>query len=295
MWAGKKLHIEMPKGKGLQTVMALLLLFLCASSFTFGANWRSSGESSSRQAGVQATVTGGEVSEDADALVQEDPDVSGSNLESGGEDAADVSGASTSGTESDQTYHVVLDAGHGATDSGKVGINGALEKDINLAIVGYLQELLQKEGVSVTLTRADDTPLYEENAGNKKMSDMKNRIATIETAQPDAVVSIHQNSYTDQGVRGPQVFYYTGSVTGEQLATCIQSRFTDLIGDENRRQVKANKDYYLLIHTAVPTVIVECGFLSNPEEAGRLITEEYQQGVAGVVAQGVLDWLQQTQ
>ncbi len=271
MWDGKKLHIELPKGKGLQTVMSLLLLFLCAVSFTLWESWRSSGQDTSGQVDVQATVNTGESSPDGDGLVQED-------------------------TAAVQTgYHVVLDAGHGATDSGKVGINGALEKDINLAIVGYVRELLQKEGVKVTLTRADDAPLYEETAGNKKMSDMKNRIATIETAKPDAVVSIHQNSYTDQSVRGPQVFYYTGSVAGEQLASCIQSRFTDLIGDENRRQVKANKDYYLLIHTAVPTVIVECGFLSNPEEAGRLITEEYQQGVAGVVAQGILDWLQESQ
>lgn len=283
----------MPKGKGLQTVMSLLLLFLCAASFAFCADWRDSGEGNARQTDIQATVTEGEISEDADALVQEEPNGSGNRLEGTEGETAEPSGESNPDTEARHTYHVVLDAGHGATDSGKVGINGALEKDINLAIVGYLQELLQKEGVSVTLTRADDTPLYEENAGNKKMSDMKNRIATIETAQPDAVVSIHQNSYTDQAVRGPQVFYYTGSVTGEQLAACIQSRFTDLIGDENRRQVKANKDYYLLIHTAVPTVIVECGFLSNPEEAGRLITEEYQQGVAGVVAQGIFDWLQQ--
>ncbi len=263
MRAGNKLHIELPKGKGLQTVMSLLLLFLCAVSFSLWGNWRNSRESISEQADVQGMASTGEASQDADAPVQ--------------------------------GYHVVLDAGHGANDSGKVGINGALEKDINLAIVGYLQELLQEQGVTVTLTRADDNPLYEENASNKKMSDMKNRIATIEDAQPDAVVSIHQNSYTDQSVRGPQVFYYTGSVTGEQLAACIQNRFTDLIGEENRRKVKANKDYYLLIHTAVPTVIVECGFLSNPEEAGRLVTEEYQQGVAGVAALGILDWLQEKQ
>lgn len=283
MRTGKKLHIELPKGKELQTVMTLLLLFLCAASFAFQGRWRS--------------TAGAQLSENADALVQaeQNSSKSGANVENAGGNTISASAEAASDTQAGQEYHVVLDAGHGATDSGKVGINGTLEKDINLAIVGYLQELLQQEGVTVTLTRKDDTPLYEETAGNKKMSDMKNRIATIETAKPDAVVSIHQNSYTDQDVRGPQVFYYTGSVAGELLASCIQNRFTDLIGDENRRQVKANKDYYLLIHTAVPTVIVECGFLSNPDEAGRLITEEYQQGVAGVVAQGILDWLQESQ
>lgn len=279
MWAGKKLHIELPKGKGLQIVMSLLLLFLCAGSFAFGGSWRGSME--------------GEVSEDADALVQEEPISGGIQGESLEEDVTGAASESDGNQTAVQGYHIVLDAGHGATDSGKVGINGALEKDINLAIVGYLQELLQKEGIKVTLTRADDMPLYEETADNKKMSDMKNRIQTIESAVPHAVISIHQNSYTDPSVRGPQVFYYTASTTGEQLATCIQNRFTDLIGEENRRKVKANKDYYLLIHTAVPTVIVECGFLSNPEEAGRLITEEYQRGVAEVVAQGILDWLQE--
>ncbi len=290
MRTGKKLHIELPKGKGLQTVMSLLLLFLCAGSFAFGGSWRGSGEKLFGETDVQATVNAGEVSREPGALIQQESSY-GVTKESG-EGSTNTGHESNNASEENQDYHIVLDAGHGAKDSGKVGINGALEKDINLSIVGYLQELLQKEGVKVTLTRADDLPLYEEAADNKKMSDMKHRIQTIEAAAPHAVISIHQNSYTDASVRGPQVFYYTGSTTGEQLAACIQNRFTDLIGEENRRKVKANKDYYLLLHTPVPTVIVECGFLSNPEEAGRLITEEYQQGVAKVVAQGIIDWLQ---
>ena len=105
MRAGKKLHIELPKGKGLQTVMSLLLLFLCGGSFAFGGSWRGSEERLLKETDVQATVN----------------------------------------AEEHQGYHIVLDAGHGAKDSGKVGINGDLEKDINLAIVAYLQELLQKE------------------------------------------------------------------------------------------------------------------------------------------------------
>lgn len=273
MSAKINLHMELPKGKGLQIVMSLLLLFLCAGCFTFHERWRESSSGDSIETGLTETVQ-------TDTIVRTEENLS--EEQAGEQDQKEIIKGN---------WHVVLDAGHGATDSGKIGINGALEKDINLAIVKDLQELLSQKGVSVTLTREDDSPLYEEAASNKKMSDMKNRIKTIESSQAQAVISIHQNSYPDQSVRGPQVFYYTSSTEGERLANAIQSRFTDLIGDQNRRQIKANKDYYLLIHTPVPTVIVECGFLSNSEEAEKLITEEYQHGVAQVIADGIIDWL----
>ena len=189
-------------------------------------------------------------------------------------------------------WTVVLDAGHGAADSGKVGVNGALEKDINLSIVFLLKEELEQQGVEVVLTRESDEPLYSASDSNKKMADMKKRIAIMEEHVPDAVVSIHQNSYPDNSVKGPQVFYYTGSSNGETLAKSIQSSFSLAVGEENnKRQAKANGDYYLLLHTSCVCVITECGFLSNPEEAALLVTEEYQKKIAKAVAEGIMGYL----
>lgn len=191
-----------------------------------------------------------------------------------------------------QEFVVILDAGHGATDSGKVGINNAYEKDINLSIVLFLKEELEREGIKVVLTRENDEPLYTSSDTNKKMADMKKRIEIITESQADLVVSIHQNSYPDEGVKGPQVFYYTASQEGEKLATSIQKSFSLVVGEEqNRRLAKANSEYYLLLHTPCVCVIAECGFLSNLEEADLLITEAYQKQMAKAVAEGIKEYL----
>ncbi|MGN0298166.1 MAG: N-acetylmuramoyl-L-alanine amidase [Lachnospiraceae bacterium] len=193
----------------------------------------------------------------------------------------------------DTDWCVVLDAGHGATDSGKVGINGALEKDINLSIVLKLREYLEQQGVMVVLTRVDDSPLYQESDKNRKLADMNHRLATMEAAKPDAVVSIHQNSYTSESAHGPQVFYYTTSTEAQKLAQALQDCFDLVIGEEaNKRVIKANKDYYLLVHTPYTIVICECGFLSNRSEADMLVTEEYQDRIAQALSVGILNYLQ---
>lgn len=189
---------------------------------------------------------------------------------------------------------VVLDAGHGATDSGKVGINGALEKDINLSIVLKLREYLEQKGIMVVLTRVDDSPLYQENDKNHKLADMKKRIDTMEAAKPDAVVSIHQNSYTQESAYGPQVFYYTTSQEGKNLAQALQDSFDVVVGEEqNKRLIKANKDYYLLVHTPYTIVICECGFLSNRREADVLVTQEYQDKIAQALSDGIWKYLEE--
>ncbi len=190
-------------------------------------------------------------------------------------------------------WKVVLDAGHGAADSGKEGVNKALEKDINLSIVFFLRDRLQQKGIEVKLTRESDDPLYTSSDSNKKMADMKRRIEIIEAYQPHLVVSIHQNSYPDASVKGPQVFYYTGSPGGEKLANEIQSSFDFAVGAENNtRKAKANADYYLLLHTPSVCVIAECGFLSNPQEANLLVTEEYQKKMADALAEGIARYLE---
>lgn len=193
-------------------------------------------------------------------------------------------------TTGENTLTVVIDPGHGGRDPGKEGVNGVLEKDINLAIALYLKECYERVGINVILTRTEDVGLYEEDDNNKKSSDMKKRCEIVENAKPDIVISIHQNSYIDEEVNGAQVFHYEGSENGRILATYIQNRL-GLIEGMNKRPVKANNEYYILRNTSFPTVIVECGFLSNKMEAGLLCDEEYQQSVANAIFMGTLDFL----
>lgn len=185
---------------------------------------------------------------------------------------------------------VVIDAGHGGDDPGKVGAGGTLEKDVNLAISKKLQKCLEKEGIRAVMTREDEKGLYSAEASNKKQDDMKNRCAKIEEANPVFTVSIHQNSYTEESVHGPQVFYYTHSDQAKALAGYIQESMNEALADRPR-EMKANDTYYLLKKTKSPTVIVECGFLSNQAEAAKLVTEEYQQQVAEAVCRGIMAYL----
>ena len=186
---------------------------------------------------------------------------------------------------------VVIDAGHGGADPGKVGINGAEEKTINLQIALCLKELLEAEGIEVVLTRTDDEGLYSEGADNKKVEDMRKRCEIIQKADPVFTVSIHQNSYPEEYVKGAQTFYYGKSSEGKELAETIQASLIERLDPENHRTAKANESYYLLKRTPTPTVIVECGFLSNSQEAELLITEEYQKKVAFAIHMGVLQYL----
>ena len=186
---------------------------------------------------------------------------------------------------------VVIDAGHGGADPGKVGINGALEKDINLEIAEKLKMFLEQEDIEVILTRDSDSGLYDENATNKKVQDMKRRVEIIETNHPVLTVSIHQNSYHEEYVHGAQTFYYATSEQSKILAEKIQLLLLDEIDDDNTRLAKSNDSYYLLKKTSTPIVIVECGFLSNSEEAKKLTSEEYQEKMAWAIHLGILQYI----
>lgn len=186
---------------------------------------------------------------------------------------------------------VVIDVGHGGDDPGKVGVDGSLEKDVNLQIARRLRAYLEASDVKVVMTREKDRGLYTENDRNKKMADMRNRCAMIEEAEPELVVSIHQNSYHEEYVHGGQVFYYKDSEKGKRLAEILQKRFDFVLGEENRRLAKPNGTYYLLLHVRQPIVIVECGFLSNWTEAAALNTEEYQNRLAWTIHMGVMEYL----
>lgn len=185
---------------------------------------------------------------------------------------------------------IVIDPGHGGSDPGKVGINGADEADINLEISMKLKKLLEDKGYTAILTRTDEKGLYSADDVNKKAADMRRRCEIIASNNADIVVSIHQNSYSESSVRGAQVFYYTHSAKGKELAEIIQKSLKSNLDENNNRQCKANDSYYMLIHTPCPTVIVECGFLSNPAEAEELSQGEYQILVAQAVVFGINEY-----
>lgn len=180
---------------------------------------------------------------------------------------------------------MILDAGHGGFDPGKIGINGALEKDVNLVLSQKIKKHLEDMGYRVLMTRENEDAL----AGSK-VEDLKTRVTLINENNPAIAVSIHQNSYSQENVHGAQVFYYTHSKGGEQAAKILQEAMLE-VEPENHRQAKANDTYYLLKKTKGTTVIVECGFLSNQEEANLLVTEDYQEKMAAAVAKGIQEYV----
>ena len=188
---------------------------------------------------------------------------------------------------------IVIDAGHGGTDPGKIGINGKKEKDINLQIAKELKKKLEKEGIEVVMTRESDEGLYNSSSRNKKVDDMKKRCKIIDEAKPMFTISIHQNSYPEEYVKGAQVFYYGQSQEGKELAEILQESMVQQLDKENHRTAKANESYYLLKKTESPTVIVECGFLSNSEEAKLLADKDYQKMVAEAIHTGIKKYLKE--
>ncbi|GLB31221.1 N-acetylmuramoyl-L-alanine amidase CwlD [Lacrimispora amygdalina] len=186
---------------------------------------------------------------------------------------------------------VVIDAGHGGNDPGKIGIDGSLEKDINLQIAMKLKKYLEASDVEVVLTRDNDNGLYSVKDNRKKMADMTKRCEIINKTRPALTVSIHQNSYHQEEISGGQVFYYKKSEKGKKLAEIIQDRFDFLLGEKNTRLAKPNDNYYLLLHVRTPIVIVECGFLTNKKESALLNTEDYQDRVAWTIHMGIMRYL----
>ena len=195
------------------------------------------------------------------------------------------------GTQKAASPLILVDAGHGGSDPGMIGVGGLEEKGINLSISLLLRDTLEKSGYSVIMTREEDKGLYDSSAANKKAQDMQRRIAIIREYMPVLSVSIHQNSYHDAGVHGPQVFYYESSVEGKKLAEAVQSSLNDLLEVDRPRKVKGNTSYYLLKRSSGTLVIVECGFLTNPEEAQKLQTKVYQEKVAAAVSEGIRTYL----
>lgn len=183
---------------------------------------------------------------------------------------------------------VLIDPGHGGFDPGKLGTNGENEKDINLKISEKLQEYLEQSGSFVILTRNED-----ESLANSKNQDLKERKNLANTGGADIMVSIHQNSFPKSRAKGAQVFYYNSSKEGKFLAQCIQDNLREFVSPSNNREIKANTDYYILRTTQIPSVIVECGFLSNDEEERELNTKSYQEKIAWAIYMGIIDYFKE--
>lgn len=182
---------------------------------------------------------------------------------------------------------VVIDAGHGGDDPGKIGINNALEKEINLQIAKEIKKYLEKAGITVVMTRENDSSLK-----NSKAEDMRERLKIIDESKAKIAVSIHQNSFPSEAEKGAQVFYFSESEEGVKIAQILQNHLK-ILDPENKREIKENNSYFLLKRTKTPTVIVECGFLSNWAEAEKLTETEYQKEIAQVISEGILAYMNQ--
>ncbi|MCJ7855856.1 N-acetylmuramoyl-L-alanine amidase [Lachnospiraceae bacterium NSJ-143] len=156
------------------------------------------------------------------------------------------------------------------------------EKEINLDIANKLCLFLEEAGADVYMTRPEDTAL-----GETKSKDMKSRINIIEDSGADIMVSVHQNSFPSQNVKGAQSFYFKESEDGKLLAECIQKSLIQALDEKNTRVAKENNNYYILKNTQIPSVIIECGFLSNPEEEKKLNNEEYRLKTAWALFDGI--------
>ncbi len=183
-------------------------------------------------------------------------------------------------------WFVILDAGHGGFDAGASGTDtGVKESELNLQVALLVQAVLEDAGVRVLMTRTDEGAL-----GGTKKEDMARRRQLLQTEGADAAVSIHMNKFSDRRVRGPMAYYQAGAETGQALAQCVIDRLTEAIGLKARLANPGN-NFVTRIH-ACPAVLVECGFLSHPDEERLLQDEAYQRTVAAAIAQGVMDYLE---
>lgn len=188
-------------------------------------------------------------------------------------------------------YTIVLDAGHGGIDGGSEGVvSGVKESELNLKVTKKLEKLLNTFGFNVVLTRTNADGLYSQFATNKKQDDMKKRKEIIQKSKPNMVVSIHMNSFPNKHERGAQVFYQVGEETSKQLAQTIQNEMIKNLVEA--REFCNHSDLYILQCTKNPSVVVEGGFLSNPEEEALLITDEYQAKLAYSVFCGILKFFE---
>ena len=197
------------------------------------------------------------------------------------------------GTDTKPTF--IIDAGHGGIDGGAIGADGTPEKDINLEISLYLNEILKSYGFNTVMIREDDRSVHSESAKTVreiKVSDIHNRMSVMENTDNCIFISIHQNSYNSSKYWGTQVFYSPNTQESKLLADEIQQSVVSLLQSNNERQIKeCGKSVYLLYYAKKPAVLVECGFITNYSDLELLKNEEYQRKMAFSVANGILNYV----
>ena len=204
-----------------------------------------------------------------------------------------LNGAQAVSAFDDGGMRIVVDAGHGGVDGGVVGrTTGVKESDLNLAIAHTLKEELESIGFEVTLTRKTEAGLYGAATKGFKKRDMQRRKEIIEETAPILVLSIHQNYYPSRAVRGGQVFYEETNARSAQLAECVQKQLNSIYAVQGAKERKTAKgDYFMLDCTEYPSVIVECGFLSNAADEALLCTDAWKKKLSEAIAVGVMGYL----
>ena len=188
---------------------------------------------------------------------------------------------------------IVLDAGHGAPDEGAESVNGVSEASINLSITRKVQTLLEQSGCNVVLTRSDENGIYDldsKTLRQKKVSDIKNRVKIGNESSADVFISIHLNKIPQTQYYGWQAFFKPNNEESEILAKSLQQELNSSIQRENKREALKITGKYIIEHVEIPIAIIECGFLSNPEEEQLLQQNEYQDKIAWGIYNGIMDY-----
>lgn len=203
-----------------------------------------------------------------------------------------INAVSDRSVESNKTVYtsrntVVIDAGHGGKDAGTSGVDGALEKDVNLNIALSLYDFLMVSGINTLLTRDGDYEMYSDGE-IRDHSDLYNRMDFINSVPSSILISIHQNHFEDEKEWGTQIWYSANTELSKTLADNILKNIKDNLQPENNRLNKASDDsYYLLYKASVPSIMVECGFMSNIDENKKLQDSEYQNDIAYSILTGI--------
>lgn len=192
------------------------------------------------------------------------------------------------------SHTVIIDAGHGLPDGGATSQDGTSEESINLAISLKLQNILEASGCTVILTRSDENGIYDNNSKNQKKSDLINRVKLGNESNGEIFISIHLNKINLSNCSGWQTFYQKNNDNSQKLAEYIQENLNNSIEKNNKREILPLSGKYIMDNVKIPTVIVECGFLSNPEELIKLKNEQYQDNLAWGIYTGIVDYFSNT-
>ena len=209
----------------------------------------------------------------------------------------DSSGISkTASVEIQEKKVLVIDPGHGGEDGGAIGVNGVLEKDLNLIISNDLCEIFRFSGYEVIPTRTEDVMLYDKNSdysGKKKVLDLAARLTVGENALPDLFVGIHMNSFPQEKYSGLTVYYSDAMEESRMAASALREDVIALLQPENNRELKSGGNIYLLERASFPAILIECGFLSNREECELLSKESYRQKLSFVIFSSLSSFLEE--